>query len=169
MPPPYSQARIASIPRRGGHARRQGEAGASRPTESSVPDCRLQNRRADLGNRDKPIVHRNRPCAFVNGGPTPGAPTGSATSWLMTASCTYSQLRGNYNGLILPGNGELLPHVNAEYDFLSVLPNRFGPLAGDVPNSFKMDAAYVYEVSPNLALNLGANFSLNQGEPIKVL
>ena len=35
--------------------------------------------------------------------------------------------------------GQLDPNVTSEYDLLSLVTNRTGPLPGDVPNSFKAD------------------------------
>jgi len=95
-----------------------------------------------------------------------------ADSWLMTASYTYSSFRGNYPGLFsIRGTGapQLDPNILSEYDLLSLLPNKDGPLPGDVPNSFKLDAGYVYEVSARTTLNLGGSVRADQGQPISYL
>jgi hypothetical protein len=92
--------------------------------------------------------------------------------WLMTASYTYSSFRGNYPGLFSirgSGGSQLDPNILSEYDLLSLLPNKEGPLPGDIPNSFKVDAAYVYEVSPVLGLNFGGNIRADQGQPLNYL
>ncbi|MBS2024487.1 MAG: TonB-dependent receptor [Deltaproteobacteria bacterium] len=90
-------------------------------------------------------------------------------NWLLTASYTYSQFRGNYPGLFRNENGQLDPNILSEYDLVSLLPNKGGPLPGDVPNAIKADAAYVYELSPSTTLNLGANIRINQGTPLNYL
>ena len=95
-----------------------------------------------------------------------------ADNWLMTASYTYSSFRGNYPGLFSirgTGSPQLDPNILSEYDLLSLLPNKDGPLPGDVPNSFKLDAGYVYELSPRMTFNLGGNVRADQGQPINYL
>jgi len=92
-----------------------------------------------------------------------------ADNWLMTASYTYSSFRGNYPGLFRTENRQLDPNILSEYDLLSLLPNKDGPLPGDVPNSFKLDAGYVYEMSPRMTFQLGGNVRADQGQPINYL
>jgi hypothetical protein len=95
-----------------------------------------------------------------------------AENWLMTASYTYSSFRGNYPGLFsIRGTGapQLDPNILSEYDLLSLLPNKDGPLPGDVPNSFKLDAGYVYELSPRMTFNFGGNARADQGQPLNYL
>ncbi|MBS2023582.1 MAG: TonB-dependent receptor, partial [Deltaproteobacteria bacterium] len=86
-------------------------------------------------------------------------------NWTLSASYTYSQFRGNYPGLFRNENGQLDPNILSEYDLVSLLPNKQGPLPGDVPNAIKADAAYVYELSPTTTLNFGGNIRINQGSP----
>jgi len=93
-------------------------------------------------------------------------------NWLMTASYTYSSFRGNYPGLFsIRGVGapQIDPNILSEYDLLSLLPNKDGPLPGDIPNSFKVDAGYVYEMSPRMTFNFGGNIRADQGQPISFL
>ena len=93
-------------------------------------------------------------------------------NWLMTASYTYSSFRGNYPGLFsIRGVGapQIDPNILSEYDLLSLLPNKDGPLPGDIPNSFKVDAGYVYEMSPQMTFNFGGNVRADQGQPISFL
>ena len=93
-------------------------------------------------------------------------------NWLMTASYTYSSFRGNYPGLFsIRGTGapQIDPNILSEYDLLSLLPNKDGPLPGDVPNSFKVDAGYVWEMNPRMTFNLGGNVRADQGQPISYL
>ena len=93
-------------------------------------------------------------------------------NWLMTASYTYSSFRGNYPGLFsIRGVGapQIDPNILSEYDLLSLLPNKDGPLPGDVPNSFKLDAGYVWEMNPRMTFNIGGNVRADQGQPISYL
>src|SRR5207237_2065351 len=83
-------------------------------------------------------------------------------NWLLGASYTYSSFRGNYPGLFRNENGQLDPNILSEYDLVSLLANKEGPLPGDVPNAFKMNGAYLFEVSPGITLNLGANLRAPQ-------
>jgi len=95
-----------------------------------------------------------------------------ADNWLMSASYTYSSFRGNYPGLFsIRGTGapQLDPNILSEYDLLSLLPNKDGPLPGDIPNSFKVDAGYVYELSPRMSFNFGGNVRADQGQPMNYL
>jgi Carboxypeptidase regulatory-like domain/TonB-dependent Receptor Plug Domain len=90
-------------------------------------------------------------------------------SYLVTASYTWSSFRGNYPGLFRSENGQLDPNILSEYDLLSLLPNKKGPLPGDVPNSFKVDGAYVYELDAKTTFNFGANFRADEGTPLNYL
>jgi outer membrane receptor protein involved in Fe transport len=92
-------------------------------------------------------------------------------NYLLSASYTYSYLRGNYPGLFTAdyGNQQLDPNATSEYDLVAYLPNRRGPLPGDVPNSFKFNGAYVYEVDASTTVNLGASFDARQGGPSNYL
>ncbi len=92
-----------------------------------------------------------------------------ADNYLVTASYTWSSYRGNYPGLFRSENGQLDPNILSEYDLLSLLPNKNGPLPGDVPNSFKVDGAYVYELDAKTTLNFGGNFRADQGTPLNYL
>jgi hypothetical protein len=88
-------------------------------------------------------------------------------NYLFSASYTYSSLRGNYPGLF--NTDSLDPNQTSDFDLVSLLPNRDGPLPDDVPNSFKVDGAYVLELSPRMALQLGGNLRAEQGKPINYL
>jgi hypothetical protein len=93
-------------------------------------------------------------------------------NWLLTASYTYSSFRGNYPGLFsIRGVGapQIDPNILSEYDLLSLLPNKDGPLPGDIPNSFKVDAGYVWEMNPRATFNFGGNIRADQGQPISYL
>jgi outer membrane receptor protein involved in Fe transport len=90
-------------------------------------------------------------------------------NYLLSAAYTHASYRGNYPGLYTPDYGQLDPNITAEYDLASLLANRDGPLLGDIPNAFKVDGAYVYEIDSKTALNMGARFFANQGNPTNYL
>ena len=89
--------------------------------------------------------------------------------WLASASYTLSSLRGNYPGLFRAETGQLNPNTLSEYDLISLLGNRDGPLPGDIPNSFKLDAASVRELGPNLSVSIGGALRADQGAPTNYL
>jgi len=90
-------------------------------------------------------------------------------NYLVAASYTYSQFRGNYPGLFNGATGQLDPNILSEYDLLSLLPNKDGPLPGDIPNAFKVDTAYLYPISEKASLQLGGNLHAQEGTPINTL
>ena len=88
--------------------------------------------------------------------------------WLAQASYTYSILRGNYPGLFAE-TGQLDPNVLSEYDLVSLLPNRYGPLPNDMPHQFKLFAAYLLELTSRLRLQAGTAFRARSGTPVSYL
>ncbi len=90
-------------------------------------------------------------------------------NYLVAASYTYSQFRGNYPGLFNAVTGQLDPNILSEYDLLSLLPNKDGPLPGDIPNAFKVDTAYLYPIDEKTSLQLGGNLHAQEGTPINYL
>ncbi len=88
--------------------------------------------------------------------------------WLMEASYTYSILRGNYPGLF-EENGQLDPNVLPEYDLVSLLPNRYGPLPNDMPHQFKLFASYLFELTSRLRLRAGTALRARSGTPVSYL
>jgi len=90
-------------------------------------------------------------------------------NWLVNASYTWSSFRGNYPGLVNNTTGQLDPNLLSEYDLLSLEPNKDGPLPGDEPNQFKVDAAYVFEVNAKTTVNIGGNIRVDQGTVLTYL
>jgi Carboxypeptidase regulatory-like domain/TonB dependent receptor-like, beta-barrel len=88
--------------------------------------------------------------------------------WLAQASYTYAILRGNYPGLF-EENGQLDPNVLSEYDLVSLLPNRYGPLPGDAPHQVKLFASYVFDLTSRLKLQAGTAFRARSGTPVSYL
>jgi len=93
-------------------------------------------------------------------------------NWLASASYTYSSFRGNYPGLIAYGYGggvgQLDPNITAEYDLVSLLPNRYGPLFNDNPHQIKLFGAYNYDISSRLKVTGGGSISARSGNPINI-
>jgi len=88
-------------------------------------------------------------------------------NYLLSASWTYSSLRGNYPGLF--SRDSLDPNITSEFDLAPLMLNRDGRLPGDVSNSFKLDAGYVFELSSRTRLQLGGSLRAEQGQPINYL
>jgi outer membrane receptor protein involved in Fe transport len=90
-------------------------------------------------------------------------------NYFVTASYTYSRLRGNYPGLFRPENNQIDPNLTSEYDLASSLANKNGPLPTDIPNSFKVDGAYIYDLNAKTQITLGGSVRVDQGTPLSVL
>ena len=88
-------------------------------------------------------------------------------NYLLSASWTWSSLRGNYPGLF--NRSSIDPNITSDFDLAALMVNRTGALPGDVPNSFKLDAGYVVELSPRTKLQLGGSLRAEQGQPINYL
>ncbi len=89
--------------------------------------------------------------------------------WLALASYRYSILRGNYSGLFRPETGQLDPNTLPDYDLVTLLPNRYGPLPLDVPHQFKLFGSYLFPVTRRLSVQAGAAFRAQSGTPISYL
>ena len=89
--------------------------------------------------------------------------------WLAQASYTWSKLRGNYDGLFRPEDGQLEPNLNATFDSRVLLPNQEGSLSADVTHAVKLFAAKELVVTPALGVTFGAGFNATSGAPISAL
>ena len=85
--------------------------------------------------------------------------------WLAQASYTASYLRGNWAGLFHPEGGQLDPNINSDFDLISLLPNRTGPLPGDHTHQVKMFVARDFVLSELAIFDLGLTFRGNSGGP----
>jgi outer membrane receptor protein involved in Fe transport len=88
-----------------------------------------------------------------------------ANTWLAQASYTVSSLRGNWAGLFRPENGQLDPNINSDFDLLSLLDNRYGPLPGDHTHQIKVFGAKDFIFKDRFLLNLGATYHSSSGSP----
>jgi hypothetical protein len=86
--------------------------------------------------------------------------------WQAQVSYTWSQLRGNYEGLFVNGTGQLDPNINATFDLAQLLVNQDGPLSGDITHTIKVFAAKEFIITPVLSLSLGLTYTGASGPPI---
>jgi hypothetical protein len=96
--------------------------------------------------------------------------------WLAQVSYTWSQLRGNYDGLFEPGSlgsqtgaPQLDPNINSTFDLRTLLLNRDGPLSQDITHAIKAYLAKEFVISPVFSTTLGGSFNANSGTPINAL
>jgi outer membrane receptor protein involved in Fe transport len=89
--------------------------------------------------------------------------------WLAQASYTWSSLRGNYNGLFRPENGQLDPNINSDFDLVSLLANRSGPLDADRNHFIKFFASKQFQLTNELGLLVGLTYQGSSGQPISYL
>jgi hypothetical protein len=86
--------------------------------------------------------------------------------WLAQASYTWSSLRGNYPGLFRMENGQTDPNITSEYDLVSLLGNKSGPLNMNRTNQIKAAGSYSATISPDITLVPSVNFSAMSGIPV---
>jgi hypothetical protein len=89
--------------------------------------------------------------------------------WLAQASYTWTQLRGNYDGLYRPETNQLDPNLNSTFDLKSLLLNNDGPLSADITHNIKLYLAKEFVVLPVMSVTLGASFNAASGAPINYL
>jgi outer membrane receptor protein involved in Fe transport len=89
--------------------------------------------------------------------------------WLMLASYTLARLEGNIAGLYRPETGQLDPNINSDFDLLSLLPNRSGPLGGDNRHQLRLSGAYDLGLGQRHHVNLGASLRATSGAPTSYL
>jgi hypothetical protein len=90
-------------------------------------------------------------------------------NWLISGSYTLAWLRGNIAGLFRPETGQLDPNINSDFDLVSLLANRFGPLPGDRRHTFKLFAAGEIPLGDGNTLMLGGAFRASSGGPTNLL
>lgn len=89
--------------------------------------------------------------------------------WLLEGSYTLSWLRGNIAGLFRPETGQLDPNINADFDLISLLDNRFGALSGDHRHDIKIFGAGEIPLPGGNYLLAGGAFRAKSGGPTNVL
>ncbi|MBL8909336.1 MAG: TonB-dependent receptor, partial [Archangium sp.] len=86
--------------------------------------------------------------------------------WQGQVSYTFSSLRGNYNGLFRPETGQLDPNINADFDLVSLLPNRTGPLDADRNHFIKLYAAKEFQITNSFSIVAGLTYEGRSGAPL---
>jgi Carboxypeptidase regulatory-like domain/TonB dependent receptor-like, beta-barrel len=89
--------------------------------------------------------------------------------WMAQVSYTWSQLRGNYDGLFRPQDGQLDPNINSTFDLAKLLVNQDGPLSGDITHTIKAYVAKEFVVAPTFSITLGLSLNANSGAPMDLL
>jgi len=90
--------------------------------------------------------------------------------WMVQASYTWSQLTGNYEGLIMTNYlAQLDPGISAAFDLKSLLPNVYGNLPGDVTHRIKVFGAKKFVITGSQSIDLGLTFLARSGAPINYL
>jgi len=89
--------------------------------------------------------------------------------WMAQVSYTWSQLRGNYDGLFRPEDGQLDPNINSTFDLVRLLVNQEGPLSADVTHTIKAFVAKEFPIAATFSITLGASYTGASGTPINYL
>lgn len=92
-----------------------------------------------------------------------------ADHWLASASYTASWLRGNIAGLFRPESGQLDPNINSDFDLISLLDNRVGPLPGDHRHDIKLFGAGEIPLPGNNFVLAGGAVRARSGGPTSVM
>jgi outer membrane receptor protein involved in Fe transport len=91
------------------------------------------------------------------------------TRFMVTASYTYSQLRGNFPGLFSPETGQLDPNLTSMYDLPELMSNRYGDLSADRPHNVKLDGFYRIPMEQIGFVTIGARIRALSGMPTNTL
>jgi hypothetical protein len=92
-----------------------------------------------------------------------------ADLWQAQVSYTWSSLWGNYAGLFRPETGQLDPNANSDFDLISLLPNRTGPLPGDITHVIKAFGAKEFVLNGMFSIVLGLAYTGHSGTPLSYL
>ena len=92
-----------------------------------------------------------------------------ADLWLVQASYTWSYLRGNYSGLYRPDANQLAPNVTSDFDLISMMQNKEGPLPLDRTHAIKVFGAREFVFSSTTSLDVGLSYRGTSGAPTNVV
>ena len=84
--------------------------------------------------------------------------------WVALASYTWSSLRGNFPGLLRAG--QFAPNVLSEFDLVSLLGNRTGPLGADRTHQVKIAGSYTLSLDEQWSLVPGMQLVALSGIPV---
>ena len=87
-----------------------------------------------------------------------------SNNFYMLASYVYSSLKGNYDGNEKQSTGQQDPNINADFDYIDLVPNNFGTLSLNHEHAFKISGNYAFA----FGLSAGANFRYLSGAPYAV-
>jgi outer membrane receptor protein involved in Fe transport len=90
-------------------------------------------------------------------------------NWLVQASYTLAKLEGNIAGLYRPETGQLDPNINSDFDLVSLLPNRLGPLGSDNRHQLRLAGAYDVSLAKRHHINIGTVLRATSGAPTNIL
>jgi hypothetical protein len=90
-------------------------------------------------------------------------------NWLAIASYTYSRLYGNYDGMINPITGAVNVGASPQFDIPELVRNSYGPLFGDVPHRFNLDASYTWDLKAAGKVIFGTSTRIRSGAPVSYL
>ncbi len=85
-------------------------------------------------------------------------------NFYLLASYVYSSLKGNYDGNEKQSTGQQDPNINADFDYIDLVPNNFGRLSLDREHLFKISGSYQF----GFGLIVGANFRYASGAPFAI-
>ena len=92
-----------------------------------------------------------------------------ADEWQASASYTISYLRGNYPGLYRPETGQLDPNINSDFDLITLMANRTGPLPGDQTHSIKLFGSKDWRIATQHGATSGIALRARSGAPTSYL
>jgi outer membrane receptor protein involved in Fe transport len=87
-----------------------------------------------------------------------------SNNFYVLANYVYSSLKGNYDGNEKQSTGQQDPNINADFDYIDLVPNNFGRLSLDRKHQFKLSGNYSFP----FGVSVGANFRYNSGSPYAV-
>lgn len=90
-------------------------------------------------------------------------------TWLLQASYTLSRLYGNYAGLFRPETLQLDPNITSDFDLISLLRNRLGPLPADSTHQIKIYGAKDFLLPGGQDILLGLTYRSRSGTPLNAL
>ena len=87
-----------------------------------------------------------------------------SNNFYMLANYVYSSLKGNYDGNEKQSTGQQDPNINADFDYIDLVPNNFGTLSLNHTHQVKLSGNYAFA----FGLSAGANFRYISGAPYAV-
>ncbi len=89
-----------------------------------------------------------------------------SNNFYVLASYIYSLLEGNYSGNFSQTRetGQTDPNINADFDYIDLTPNNYGPLRNNRTNQAKLTGTYAF----NFGLVTSVNAAYQDGRPMSV-